>query len=79
MGHLTHCRNPAFKNLFIRAITQMYHVNLEEALEPDINSYGCFNEFFTRPLKPEARPITRKPGALASPADGFLSQAGTID
>lgn len=78
MGHLTHCRNPAFKNLFIRAITQMYHVNLAEALEPDINSYGCFNEFFTRPLKPEARPITRKPGALASPADGFLSQAGTI-
>jgi phosphatidylserine decarboxylase len=79
MGRLTHCRNPTFKNLFIRAITRAYHVNLDEALEPEVNAYGCFNEFFTRPLKPEARPITPAPGALASPADGFLSQAGRIE
>lgn len=79
MGRLTHCRNPTFKNLFIRAITRAYDVNLDEALEPDINTYGCFNEFFTRPLKPEARPVTQAKGALVSPADGFLSQAGTID
>lgn len=79
MGRLTHCRNPAFKNLFIRAITRAYHVNLDEAVEPDLKAYGCFNEFFTRPLKPEARPLTQIPGALASPADGFLSQAGRID
>jgi phosphatidylserine decarboxylase len=79
MGRLTHCRNPAFKNLFIRAITRAYQVNLDEALEPDIKAYGCFNEFFTRPLKPEARPLTQTKGALASPADGFLSQAGRIN
>jgi phosphatidylserine decarboxylase len=32
MGRLTHCRNPAFKNLFIRSIIKAYGVNMEEAL-----------------------------------------------
>ncbi|MFM8445660.1 MAG: phosphatidylserine decarboxylase, partial [Methylococcus sp.] len=79
MGHLTHCRNPMVKNLFIRAITRAYDINLEEAQEPDIAAYGCFNEFFTRPLKPEVRPLDPTPGVLVSPADGFLSQAGRIE
>lgn len=35
--------------------------------------YRCFNDFFTRRLKPEARPIDRKPTALISPCDGYLS------
>jgi phosphatidylserine decarboxylase len=78
MGQLTHCRNPIFKNFFIRSITKAYNVNLDEAQEPDINAYGCFNEFFTRPLKPEARPLTDAPGAIACPADGFVSQVGDI-
>ena len=78
MGRLTHCRNPAFKNFFIRRITDAYQVNLDEALEPDINAYGCFNEFFTRPLKPDARPLTQAADAIACPADGFVSQVGDI-
>lgn len=78
MGQLTHCRNPAFKNFFIRSITKAYNVNLDEAQEPDIDAYGCFNEFFTRPLKPGARPLTNVPGAIACPADGFVSQVGDI-
>lgn len=78
MGRLTHCRNPAFKNFFIRNITRAYNVNLDEALEADINAYGCFNEFFTRPLKPGARPLTQAAGAIACPADGFVSQLGDI-
>lgn len=78
MGRLTHCRNPAFKNFFIRSIATAYNVNLDEALEPDINAYGCFNEFFTRPLKPGARPLTQTAGAIACPADGFVSQLGDI-
>jgi phosphatidylserine decarboxylase len=78
MGRLTHCRNPAFKNLFIRSIIKAYGVNMEEALESDPNAYGCFNEFFTRALKPGARPIAADPEALACPADGFMSQSGPI-
>ena len=79
MGTLTHCRNPMFKNLFIRAIARAYGINLKEALEPDIRAYGCFNEFFTRPLKPEVRPIDAMPRSLVTPADGFLSRTGTIE
>jgi phosphatidylserine decarboxylase len=78
MGRLTHCRNPAFKNLFIRSIIKAYGVNMEEALEPDPNAYGCFNEFFTRALRPDARPIAADPKTLACPADGFMSQSGPI-
>lgn len=79
MGRLTHCRNRQFKNLFIRSIVKAYDVNVSEAAEPDIEAYSCFNDFFTRPLKPGARPIATRPGTLSSPADGCVSQAGPIE
>ena len=78
MGRLTHCRNRPFKNLFIRSIIRAYDVNIHEAAEPDIEAYGCFNEFFTRPLRPGARPIASGEGTLTSPADGCISQAGPV-
>jgi phosphatidylserine decarboxylase len=78
MGRLTECRNPAFKNGFIRTFIKAYGVNMDEALESDPTAYGCFNEFFSRALKPGARPIAEGPGVLACPADGFMSQSGPI-
>lgn len=35
--------------------------------------YRCFNDFFTRSIKPEARPIDRDPDTLISPCDGYMS------
>lgn len=35
--------------------------------------YRCFNDFFTRKLKPGARPIDSDPATLISPCDGYLS------
>ena len=35
--------------------------------------YRCFNDFFTRRIKPEARPIDRDTDVLISPCDGYLS------
>lgn len=78
MGKLTHCENTAWKNLFIRQIIRHYGVNMAEAIESDLNAYKSFNDFFTRSLKPGARPLTQVPGAIASPADGVVSQAGRI-
>lgn len=78
MGYLTYCRNPAFKNFFIRAIAKVYGVDWSEAERPDPNAYACFNDFFTRALKPGVRPIANEPGALAGPADGYMSQLGPI-
>lgn len=78
MGLLTHSELPAWKNFYIKQIIRHYQVNIEEAADTDINSYRSFNEFFTRALKPEARPINKQAGALVSPADGVISQAGKI-
>jgi phosphatidylserine decarboxylase len=78
MSKLTHCENKLWKNLFIKQIIRHYGVDMSEALEPNIDAYASFNEFFTRRLKPEARPIANESGAIVSPADGVVSQAGQI-
>lgn len=78
MSKLTHCENKTWKNLFIREIIKYYGVNMDEALQSDINAYLSFNHFFTRELKPGVRPLADEQGAIASPADGVVSQAGDI-
>lgn len=78
MSKLTHCENKAWKNLFIKQIIRHYGVNMDEAMEQDINAYKSFNHFFTRELKPGVRPLTTENNAIACPADGAVSQAGDI-
>ena len=78
MSKLTHCENKTWKNLFIRQIIRHYGVNMDEALEPDINAFKSFNHFFTRELNPDVRPLATERNAIASPADGVVSQAGNI-
>ena len=78
MSKLTHCENKAWKNLFIKQIIKHYRVNMNEALEQDINAFKSFNDFFTRELKPGSRPLTEEHNAIACPADGAVSQAGHI-
>jgi phosphatidylserine decarboxylase len=53
-----------------------YGVDMGEAADPDIASYKSFNEFFTRALKPGARPLAR--ADLICPVDGAISQFGAI-
>lgn len=68
------------KSRFVpRAITlfsNAFGVNLEEALNPDPNSYETFNKFFTRELKVGSRPIATT--KITSPVDGTISQFGKI-
>lgn len=78
MSRLTHSEHKGVKNLFIRQIIKYYGVNMNEALEPDINAYKSFNHFFTRELASGIRPISTEQGAIVSPADGLVSQAGDI-
>ena len=52
---------------------------MDEALEPDPRAYRTFNDFFTRALRPEARPIVTDIDAIACPADGHISQLGEIN
>ena len=52
---------------------------MQEAQNPAPRSYRHFNEFFTRPLQPQARPIAGGDYVAASPVDGTVSQLGVID
>ena len=61
----------------IRWFVKRYQVNMAEAANPDIASYATFNEFFTRPLKPGARPLA--PADWVCPVDGAVSQFGAIE
>jgi phosphatidylserine decarboxylase len=60
----------------IRWFVKKYQVNMAEALNPDISSYATFNDFFTRALKPDARPLAQ--AELICPVDGAISQFGDI-
>jgi phosphatidylserine decarboxylase len=48
-----------------------YGIDLNEVRVPD-GGFATFNDFFTRQLKPGARPIDPDPDVLTSPADGQL-------
>ena len=61
----------------IRRFVAKYGVNMGEALDSDIASYPSFNAFFTRALKPGARPLAQ--ADLISPVDGAISQFGAIE
>ena len=61
----------------IRWFVGRYGVNMAEAANPDIASYACFNEFFTRPLREGARPLAA--ADLVCPVDGAISQFGAIE
>ncbi len=61
----------------IRRFVARYQVNMAEALNSDIASYATFNDFFTRALKPGARPLAA--AELICPVDGAISQFGTIE
>jgi phosphatidylserine decarboxylase len=71
-------RTPWLKNLMTRTFLASFPVDMSEAVEVDPYRYPTFNEFFTRALKPDARPIAAGP-ALASPVDGTVSECGAID
>ena len=61
----------------IRWFVRKYGVDMSEAVEPDISTYRSFNDFFTRALKPGARPLAD--ADLVSPVDGSISQFGKIE
>ena len=61
----------------IRRFVAKYGVNMDEALDSDISSYKSFNDFFTRALKPGARPLAD--ADLICPVDGAISQFGAIE
>ena len=54
-----------------------YKVNMAEAANSDIRSYATFNDFFTRALRSDARPLAD--ATFICPVDGAISQFGPIE
>lgn len=75
---LTRLRLGPLKNAAIRTVVRLYRVDLSEAVEPDPRAYRHFDAFFTRPLRPGARPVVSGGGDVASPVDGTVSEIGEI-
>jgi phosphatidylserine decarboxylase len=63
---------------FLRWYAKRYGVDLTDAVRP-LEDYESFVDFFTRELRPEARPLPPDPAAIVSPCDGTIAMAGTIE
>lgn len=72
------CESPFVRHLILSNFLRGYDVNMAEAAQPDPFAYRSFNDFFTRALRPDARPIAPAADAIVSPVDGTLSQFGAI-
>jgi len=75
---LAYSQSPPLKSWLIDTVTRRFGVDLSEAAQSDPAAYPSFNAFFTRELKPGARIPDPDPRALLMPADGRISQCGTI-
>jgi phosphatidylserine decarboxylase len=75
-GRVAGAERGAATTRLIRWFVGRYGVDMSEAAEPDIAAYKSFNDFFTRALKPGARPLAQ--ADLVCPVDGAISQFGRI-
>lgn len=77
---LVRLRRPRF---LVRAVIEGYFIRRlgvdTGEMEKSAAAYASVLDFFTRRLKPEARPVDRSPKALVCPADGVLSSFGRIE
>lgn len=56
---------------------RLYRIDLSEYQVPSAG-FACFNDFFTRALRPDARTFPEDDRAIASPCDGTISQIGAV-
>jgi phosphatidylserine decarboxylase len=71
-------RESRFTTNVIKKFAAVFNVDMNDAIDPNLNNYKTFNAFFTRALKGDARPIAEGDNEIASPADGRVSAMGDI-
>ncbi|WDA40011.1 archaetidylserine decarboxylase [Erythrobacter sp. BLCC-B19] len=76
-GSLAASQTPWLRDAMIARFAAAYGVDLTEAAR-GIGDFTSFNDFFTRELKPGARPLADAARFILSPADGAVSQLGPI-
>lgn len=78
MYKITRVEIKCFKNFFITKFIALYNVDMNQAQNENAQDFKSFNEFFTRPLKLSARPISDAAKTIISPVDGTVSEIGKI-
>lgn len=78
VGFFAKSQNPYVKKAFVHAFAKAYDIDLSEYERGNLDDYESFNDFFTRELKDGMRPLDDTADGIASPADGQISQIGTI-
>ncbi len=66
------------KNTLIKWFIHRYKINLGEFQRDTIKDYSTFNDFFTREIKPELRPVKGSKHEVVSPVDGIVVAFGRI-
>lgn len=74
MGRITASR---FSRMAIQSYIRHYKIDAS-IVEKPVHEYRTLKEFFTRRLKPGARPIAPGEEVIVSPVDGTVSQLGDI-
>ncbi|OFA32277.1 phosphatidylserine decarboxylase [Glaciecola punicea] len=78
IGQLAAAEAGAVTQFCIKRFIKVYNINMKEALHEDPSAYKSFNDFFTRALKRDVRPIIEGDDILCQPVDGNVSQYGDI-
>lgn len=76
-GSIASSETPWLRDALIRRFVAAYGVDLTQAAR-GIGEFTSFNDFFTRELKPGARPLADAKKFILSPADGAVSQLGPV-
>jgi phosphatidylserine decarboxylase len=70
--------NTKYSKKKIQPFIRNFNISMDE-YDINYNDFKCFNDFFSRPLKKNARHINIDKGILISPADGKLMAYDHID
>jgi phosphatidylserine decarboxylase len=68
---------PWLKGPLIEWFARHYAVELADAERQTLDDYASFNDFFTRALRADARPLAPGDATLLCPADGRITEHGT--
>ncbi|HSG58763.1 MAG TPA: archaetidylserine decarboxylase [Woeseiaceae bacterium] len=75
---LARVRRPAVKDFLITRFVLHFDVDVEEVAREVPAGYESLNDFFTRELRDDARPVATAADAVIAPVDGTVSQAGVL-
>ena len=72
-GKAANSKNPLLSKSLIRLFRLFYNIDMASAQRSNVADYDSFNDFFTRTLRPELRPVAAGENMLTAPADGRVT------